>query len=70
MDDRLVFLEENQRVCYWGISKDDLNALDPRIWRGDIADPIKWRREELPLSQFLIALWKWNMTGEWEQVPE
>jgi hypothetical protein len=69
MDDKLVFLEENQAVCYWGIRRDDLDVADPAIWRGDKGKPIEWTREGPPLSQFLMALWKWNMTGEWSPPP-
>jgi hypothetical protein len=34
MDDKLVFLDENQRVVYWGIDRPDLKTADPIVWQG------------------------------------
>jgi hypothetical protein len=64
MGDKLVFMEENQAVCFWGIDRADLNEADPIVWRANNEEPIRWRSENRRLSRFLMALWKWNMTGE------
>ena len=67
MDDKLVFLDENQEVCFWGIDRSDLERADPVVWRGINSQPIEWRSENQHLSRFLMALWHWNVTGEWDE---
>jgi hypothetical protein len=69
MGDRLVFLEENQWVAYWGIPKEDLKTADPAVWQGVNCTPLEWCRENLCLSRFLMAMWKWTVTGE-QDMPE
>jgi hypothetical protein len=67
--DKLVFMEENQAVCFWGIDRADLGEADPMVWRADNEEPIRWQSENRRLSRFLMAEWTWNMTGE-EPGPE
>jgi hypothetical protein len=69
MGGKLVFMEENQAVCLWGIDRADLGEADPIIWRADNEEPIRWQPEKRRLSRFLMAEWTWNMTGE-EPGPE
>lgn len=64
MDDKLVFMEENQCVVFWGIAKADLGEADPVVWQGVNGEPIEWYAEDHRLSRFLMAMWKWIMTGE------
>jgi hypothetical protein len=66
MGDKLAFMEENQAVCFWGIDRADLKEADPIVWRANNEESIRWQSENRRLSRFLMALWKWNMTGEWE----
>jgi hypothetical protein len=64
LDDKLVFMEENQCVAFWGIQSTDLRRSDPVVWQGVNGEPIEWFAEDYRLSQFLMAMWKWIMTGE------
>jgi hypothetical protein len=66
MDDKLIFMEENQCVALWGIRRSDLRRSDPLVWQGVNGDPIEWFAEDYRLSQFLMAMWGWIMTGEQE----
>lgn len=64
MGDKLVFLDENQCVVFWGVDRSDLEKTDPIVWQGVNGDSIEWYQEGRRLSRFLIARWKWTMTGE------
>jgi hypothetical protein len=64
MGDKLVFMDENQWVVFWGVQKEDLGKADPIVWQGVNGKPIEWYTEEYTLSRFLMAMWKWTMTGE------
>lgn len=63
-DGHLVFLVEEQEVALWGAAA---GGPDPQVWQGNAvvggADLV-WFGEELPLSDFLIAMWRWELTGE------
>jgi hypothetical protein len=63
-DEMLVFMEENQGVAVWGIRKDDLTLPDPVVWQGTCGDPLEWYPEEHVVSSFIIAMWRWTVTGE------
>jgi len=69
MGEKLVFMEENQSVAFWGIQKADLGAVDPVVREGGNAEPIEWYSEGYCLSRFLMAIWNWAMTGE-QELPE
>jgi hypothetical protein len=62
--DRLVFMEENQCVAFWGIARADVATPDPVVWQAPNADPLVWFPEEYRVSQFLLAMWRWQLTGE------
>jgi hypothetical protein len=66
VDDKLIFMEENQCVVFWGIDKSDLRQTDPVVWQAANDDPVEWFAENYRLSQFLMAMWKWIVTGEQE----
>jgi len=68
-DDKLVFMEVNQCVVFWGIRRADLEEADPVVWQGINGEPIEWYAEDHRLSRFLMAMWKWTMTGE-DEMPE
>ncbi len=63
MDDKLIFMEENQSVAFWGIPRGHLGEADPIVWQGVNGKPVHWCREDYRLSRFLMAMWKWTMTG-------
>ncbi|OCQ90622.1 hypothetical protein BCD64_28590 [Nostoc sp. MBR 210] len=69
IDSKLVFMQENQCVVYWGIDQADINKQNPVIWQGINGDVIEWYEESYKLSQFIMAMWKWFVTGEQEE-PE
>ncbi len=64
MGDKLVFLDENQCVVFWGIDRSDLQKADPIVWQGINGEAIEWYSENLRLSRFLMARWRWIVTGE------
>lgn len=64
MGDYLVFMEENQCVCFWGIHKDDVCKNDPVVWQGQNCQDIIWYKEPYTVSHFLMTMWKWILTGE------
>ncbi|OUL62918.1 hypothetical protein [Flavobacterium sp. AJR] len=47
-DEKLVFLEENQNVCYWGVS-----TADTLVYQTQSIDNAVWYSEEILLSDFL-----------------
>ncbi|MCX2724213.1 hypothetical protein [Roseibium salinum] len=64
-DGRLVFLAEEQECAFWGAARS--GATDPQVWQGVavVADPnLHWFDEALLLSDFIIAMWRWELTGE------
>lgn len=69
MGDKIVFMEENQSVVCWGIDQADLNQQNPIVWQGMSGETFSWYEEDYKLSQFLMAMWKWLITGE-EEPPE
>jgi hypothetical protein len=69
MDDRLVFMEENQEVVYWGIARDDLKTANPIVWQGVNGTPLEWHAEDYRLHQFLMAAWNWAVHGI-QETPE
>jgi hypothetical protein len=64
IEDRLVFINENQYVVFWGINRFDLLELDPIVWQGVNCDPMEWHKEDDQHSRFLIAMWRWSMAGD------
>ncbi len=56
--DYLIFLEENQGVCYWGINIHEMVNEDVKIYMcTDIdAEQPEWYSEEITLEEFLIAI--------------
>jgi hypothetical protein len=52
-DNKIVFLEENQNVCYWGfeINPDNHN---PKVYQ--LLNENEWYEEQLPLIEFLTVM--------------
>ncbi len=57
-EDWLIFMDDEQGLVSWGLLKQDLRNPDPAVWQGILGEEIDWLQEDLPLSKFLIALWK------------
>lgn len=51
-DGKLVFLEENQKVCCWGVDKESKED-DPLVYQVQNTDNAIWCSEEILLSDFL-----------------
>lgn len=56
---RLVFMEENQAVVFWGVVPD---GDDPPVWQGvNLTDqPIEWHEEVERCSEFLVVMLHWQ----------
>ncbi len=50
---RLLFMEENQKVLWWGVSIRNPKSDDPPISQGINHDPITWHSERQKCSVFL-----------------
>ena len=61
--DRLVFMEENQCVAFWSVARADADADDPLVWQAPNTEPLEWLAESYRVSQFLMAVWRWQLTG-------
>ena len=53
---RLMFMEENQRVLWWGVSVRNPDNQDPPVSQGLNDDPIPWYREHAKCSVFLAMM--------------
>ncbi|MCV9932809.1 hypothetical protein OIU80_10990 [Flavobacterium sp. LS1R47] len=51
-DGKLVFLEENQKVCYWGVDKES-KENNLQVYQVQNIDKAVWYPEEILLSDFL-----------------
>jgi len=60
----LLFYEENQSVCYWGIALADLDKDDPPVHRGIPSDEEEWDwfQETATLSGFLEMNLAWQIS--------
>jgi hypothetical protein len=59
--DYILFMEENQAVVHWGIKKADTKP-DPEVWQRVNSPMAEWYSEELTFSQFMIRMYKWQVT--------
>ncbi len=65
VDGYTVFMDENQFVVQWAIRDCDLNTKDPTVFQGlCIAAGHEWHAEPFTVSEFMIAMWRWVVTGE------
>jgi hypothetical protein len=62
-DDRLVFMAENQEVAFWGVPRAEVARANPVVWQAPAAETWEWFAEEYRFSQFLMAMWRWQLTG-------
>ena len=63
--DYTILMDENQCVVRWGFRAADMTADDPIVYQAQTgSDPLEWYSEEKPFSQFIIAMWRWLLTGD------
>jgi hypothetical protein len=53
---RLLFMEENQRVCFWGVATRNPDSDDPPVSQGVNDEPITWYPEHRKCSVFLAVM--------------
>jgi hypothetical protein len=53
---RLIFMEENQCVVWWGVSTRNPSSDDPPVSQGINAEPITWHPEHRRCSVFLAVM--------------
>jgi hypothetical protein len=56
---KLLFMDENQRVVFWGLDMQELDQTDPQVFQAPHSEPIKWYSEEKPFSEFILSMWRW-----------
>lgn len=52
-DNKIVFLEENQNICYWGFEIDPENT-NPKVYQ--LLNENEWYEEQIPLIEFLKVM--------------
>jgi hypothetical protein len=57
---KLVFMEENQAVVFWGIDLNALKKLDPMVFQANDESEIVWYSEDLCFSDWIIKMWRWQ----------
>jgi hypothetical protein len=57
---KLVFMEENQAVVFWGIDLKDLEKPDPMVYQANNESKIVWHSEDLCFSDWIIKMWRWR----------
>jgi len=57
---KLVFMEENQRVVFWGLRIEALRRSDPEVFQAQNSTPTVWYSEELTVSDFILKTWRWQ----------
>jgi len=56
---KLLFMEENQRVVFWGLDLQVLRQTDPQVFQAHNSEPIEWYSEEKSFSEFILSMWRW-----------
>lgn len=67
---KLVFMEENQCVVFWGMDLKALGQDDPEMFQANNEDLAVWYSEELPFSDWIIKMWRWQRGLEPGQVRQ
>jgi hypothetical protein len=65
---KLLFMEENQRVVFWGLHAQEPNQADPQVFQAINSEPIQWFSQEKPFSVFILSMWRW-LKGLDAQIP-
>jgi hypothetical protein len=53
---RIIFMEENQRIAWWGVSTRNPGSEDPPVSEGFVDEPIDWRPQHRKCSAFLAFM--------------
>lgn len=61
---RLIFMEENQCVCWWGVSIRNAGSDDPPVSQGINDEPISWYPEHRKCSVFLAVMLHYQAVGD------
>jgi len=61
---RLIFMEENQAVLWWGVSVRNPASVDPPISQGLNDDPVTWVPEHRKCSVFLAVMLHWHAVND------
>jgi hypothetical protein len=56
---KLLFMEENQRVVFWGLDVQEANQADPLVFQANNSEPTEWYSQEKPFSEFILSMWRW-----------
>lgn len=65
IDDYTCFMDENQMVVQWAIRNEDMVSDDPLVYQGiETENGYQWHSVDMTFSQFMMAMWKWVLTGE------
>jgi len=65
-DEWLVFMEENQSVAYRGVDRAEAGKFNPVVSQAPNAELLEWFPEIYRLSQFVMAMWHWQLHGNQE----
>jgi hypothetical protein len=60
---RLLFMEENQKVLWWGVSVRNPETVDPPVSQGLNEEPIEWQPEVRKCSVFLALMLHYHAVG-------
>jgi|SRR5215510_8708455 len=60
LDAKLVFMEENQAVVFWGVDIKAIDQSDPEVFQANNETPLIWYSEGLSFSDFIIQMWRWQ----------
>lgn len=63
-DGYTIFMDENQFVVQWAVRNCDFSEDDPIVYQKTNDPDSEWYSEERTFSQFMIAMWRWILTGE------
>jgi hypothetical protein len=56
---KLLFMEENQRVVFWGLDVREFDQADPKVFQANNSEPIEWYSLDKPFSEFILSMWRW-----------
>lgn len=63
--DYTIFMDEKQVVAQWAVRNSDLSQDDPTVYQGQqTGSTYEWYPEKYTYSRFIIAMWRWTLTGE------
>ena len=60
LEGKLVFMEENQCMVFWGMDTAALGQDDPEVFQAHNKSLAVWYSEKLPFSDWIIKMWRWQ----------